>query len=116
MVINATWEEKIMEQVAVQLVDVTIKAPKELNDVRIAAVKFVEDIKAKKPIGDIASGSLGNFIAAVEGADKIDDEFKEEARKSAALAGLMGGEIIGAVMGESAPANGGEPVVEGAPV
>lgn len=99
-----------MEKVAVQLVDVNIKAPKELNDVRLAVVSIIEDVKAKKSIAEIAAGNLTKLVAAVEGADQIDEAFKEESKRSAALAGLMGGEIIGAVMAKDASGNGGDPV------
>lgn len=87
---------------SVQLVDVTVKAPKELNDARVLLVSLIADLKAKKPLEQIAAGNLLKLSEAVAGMDNVPAEFKEELRKSLAVCGLMGGEIAGALL-EQAP-------------
>lgn len=62
----------------VQFVNLSIDVPKEMNDVRIALVELIEDIKAGKSITDIAAENLPNVMKAVEGFDQLDDEAKTE--------------------------------------
>lgn len=85
----------------VQLVDVQIKAPKELNDVRVALVGLIEDLKAKKSLEQIAAGNLFKLSEAVGGIDKIPAEFQEELAKSMAVTGLLGGQVAGALLAPS---------------
>ncbi len=58
------------------LVEVKLSVPKEMNDVRLFLGKLVADIKAKKPIAEIAAGSLPGLMSAVEGWDQLDEEAK----------------------------------------
>lgn len=81
------------------LVDVTVKVPKEFNDVRVALVELVKDVKAGKDVGTIAAENLPTLLAAIAGADQIPTEFREELAKSTAAAGLLGGEVVGAFLG-----------------
>lgn len=74
-----------------QTVDVVLKVPKESKEVIDALVSLVADIKAKKPIGEIAGGALPKVIAAVDGFDQVDDEIKSE--NKADLIGYMGKEL-----------------------
>lgn len=81
------------------LVDVTVKVPKELNDVRVALVALITDIKQGKPFAVVAVETFPLLLAAVTGAQALGDEVKAEMQKSSALIGLMGGELVGALVG-----------------
>lgn len=81
----------------VQLVPVTIQAPKELNDVRVALIQVVKDLKAGKSMSAILM-NLSTFMEAIQGVDKIPTEAKEEMSKSVELAGLMGGQLLSVLM------------------
>lgn len=84
---------------ATTLVPVTVQVPKELNDVRVALVELIKDVKAKKDVGLIAAENLSLLLQAIAGADQIPDEVKSELQKSTVAMGLMGGEIVGAIVG-----------------
>lgn len=87
-------------------VKVEVEVPKELNDVRVAVVSVVADIKAGKPLLEVAGGNLQKLNDAISGADKIPDELKAELAGSIALAGLMGGEVLAELLKKSpAPAS-----------
>lgn len=53
-----------------------VQYAKEVDDVCVALVGFVKDLKAKKPVGDILSGSMPKLIDAISGVDQIGDEEK----------------------------------------
>lgn len=79
----------------VVLIDETVKVPKELNEVRTALVGLIADIKAGKDIATIATENLGALVAAVGGADQLDDEVKEALKESITCIALMGSDIVG---------------------
>lgn len=62
----------------VQTVSVSLSVPKESKEVFDFFSKLVGDIRAKKPVAEIATGSLGELVKAVEGYDQLDDEVKSE--------------------------------------
>lgn len=78
-----------------ELVKLEVSVPKELNDVRLFVVELLKDIKAGKDRGAILAENMPNLFVAVEGVSTMSEEVKQESAKSAVLAGLMGGEIIG---------------------
>lgn len=79
------------------LIDVSVKAPKELNDVRIALIDLVQLLKDGKGLADIL-GKLSEFTAAINGAQAIPTELKEELKASVATIGLLGGELAGVLL------------------
>ncbi len=79
------------------LIPVTLQAPKELNDVRIALVDLISMIKAKKGVTEIL-GKLSEFMAAVDGASNIPTEFKDELKASVETVGYMGGQLVGVLL------------------
>lgn len=85
-----------------ELVPLTLQVPKELNDVRVALVGIVDDIKAGKTAGEIAGENLPALFAAIDNAGKIPEEAKEKIRESCALGGLMGGELLGVLLAPKA--------------
>ena len=86
---------------SVVLVDINLKAPKELNDARLLLVSLIGDLKAKKPLEQVAAGNLLKLSEAVAGIDQVPAEFKEELKKSLAVCGLLGGEVAGALLEEA---------------
>lgn len=74
----------------VQTVKVELEVGKETKEVADCLRRVIEDIRAKKPIAEIASGNLSSLYTAVEGFDKVDDEFKHKTRnQTGAYAGLQ---------------------------
>lgn len=82
----------------VVLVPVTYQAPKELNEVRIALVELIRDIKAGKDVGTLVAENLATLMTAVGGIDKLPEEFKTQLRASLETTGHMGGEITGVLL------------------
>ena len=73
---------------SVVLVDLTVKVPKETEDVRQLLLTLVQDIKDKKSVVDISADALPKLIAAVDGWDKLGEEAKtKEAYDCFALTG-----------------------------
>lgn len=89
----------------VQLVDESIKCPKELNDVRKALVGIVEDVKAKKDLVVIAGENLQALSDAIAGLEKVGEEFKDALPESLLCLGLLTSEVAGILLKkEEAPA------------
>lgn len=84
---------------AVELIKEEVECPKELNDVRKAVVAVVEDVKAGKDVGEIATGNLQLLADAISGLDKIPDEISEDLSNSVKCLGLLGGDLAGILLG-----------------
>jgi hypothetical protein len=82
----------------VELVTVSYKAPKELNDFRVALVALIEDLMAKKSISQIALENVQNFWTAIQGIDKLPQELKSELHASLETIGHLGGCIAGCLL------------------
>lgn len=84
-----------MEEMKIELIEKVLKVPKELLDVEIALTELVKDIKEKKDIGLIVAENLFLLITAVEGYDKLDDEFKSEFGPN--VIALMASDLVSAL-------------------
>lgn len=80
-----------------QLVQVSVDVPKEMNDVRLFIGQLISDIKAKKSTTEIIGGSLGSLMTAIEGWDQLDEEAKS--KEAFNLYGLMAADIAKALKG-----------------
>lgn len=78
-------------------VQVVMEVPKESKEVVDAIVLLVKDIKAKKPIGEIAGDALPKVIQAAEGFDQVGGEIKSEGRDE--LAGYLVQQVFAALEG-----------------
>lgn len=65
-----------------------INPGKETSEALEALSGIFADIRAKKPVQEIAMGNLQKLYIAVEGADKIDDEIKSDLRNDTAAYGV----------------------------
>lgn len=63
----------------VQLVKKEVEVTKEANEVFVALVELIKDIKAKKDITTIMAENITVLFAAVEGFEQLDDEIKHHA-------------------------------------
>lgn len=79
-----------------ELVDVNMKVPKEMKEVKDFLVKLIEDIKMKKSTSEIIAGSLAGLMLAIEGFDKLGDEVKS--KESYNLYALMIADMVKAFM------------------
>lgn len=70
---------------------VELQVGKESKEVVDALASIVADVKAKKPLAEVAAGNLTKLFAAVEGFDKLDDEFKDD---KAAIAAYIVKELL----------------------
>lgn len=77
----------------VQMVQVNLEVPKELNDIRVAVVKIVSDIKDGLGLSAVLT-NLALLMQAVEGVDKMPMELKEKLAESVELFGVMSGELV----------------------
>lgn len=82
------------ENEVVVMEDLIIPVPKEMNDVKKCFEKLSQDIAAKKPIAEIAAGSLINLSAAINGAQKLPTIAKQKLKESCDCGLLMGNAII----------------------
>lgn len=78
-------------------VQLTVNVPKELNDVRVALVQLIKDVRAGHSPAQIM-GNLGLFLAAIDGIGKIPEEIKTELVQSLQLAGLFAADVMGALL------------------
>lgn len=75
-----------------------VEYAKEMDDVGALLVKIVKEAKEKKPVGDIASGSVQALIDAISGVDQVGVEF-DKSRKVALQTILSRvGELVDAVL------------------
>lgn len=86
----------------VQLVDVTFKAPKEMNDVRLALVSLVEKLASGETIGQAVMEDLGALQTAAVGVMALPEEAKTKVRESAGLVGFMAGDLAGLLLAPKA--------------
>lgn len=84
----------------VEMLEVKMSVPKELNDLRVALVELVRDIKAGKDLATLSAENLGNVMSAVGGIEKVPDAVREELGKSMALGGLFAGELLSVFVAE----------------
>jgi len=75
------------------LVPVTVQVPQEMNEVRLALVAIVKDLKEGKGL-DAVFANMSMLMKAIEGVDKIPTEFKEKLAESVELMGLLGGDLV----------------------
>lgn len=68
-------------------VDVVMQVPKEGKEVIDALASILKDVKAGKPIAEIAGGNLQKLIMAVDGFEKLGEEVKSDGKDE--LAGYM---------------------------
>ncbi len=78
-------------------VKVEVQVPKELNDVRLAIVQLIKDVKAGKNASQILA-NLGLFLEAVNGIANIPMEVQTELQGSLELAGLFAADVVGALL------------------
>lgn len=58
------------------LVKVEMEVPKEGKEIVDCVASIIKDLKAKKPIAEVAAGNLTKLFAAVEGFDQLGEELK----------------------------------------
>ena len=66
---------------------------KELGEVFVAIESLIADIRAKKPMSEIAVGNFAKLQTAVEGYDKLGEELKDK-QKSYPTVGYHVGKIL----------------------
>jgi len=76
-----------------------IDVAKEADDVMIFVVELVKDIKAKKAVGEIVSGSLNNLITAIDGVAGVKEEIAANREVVVETVGYRSGELINALIG-----------------
>lgn len=75
-------------------VDVVLAVGKESKEVLDCITGILADVKAKKSVAEIAGGNLTKLFAAIEGFEKVDDEFKDD---KAAISAYLVHEIMKAL-------------------
>ena len=83
----------------------TVEYAKELDDVNVALIELVKDIKAGKDIGQITSENLPTIIAAVDGADQVGKEVEMNRKVALQTIGYRGGELVDVFLPAPAPAD-----------
>ncbi len=70
----------------------------EIGDVGEALEGLVKDIKAKKPIAEIAASSLARVVKAVDGIDQADEEVLKNRAAAIKTMGYHTGGIVDAIL------------------
>jgi len=65
-----------------ELVKREVELPKELSEVLLFLKEVVADVKAKKEVTTIVAEAIEPLAKAMEGMDKLDDEWKQHRRES----------------------------------
>lgn len=89
----------------VELVEESVKVPKELNEVRLAVRSLVTSIKSAKADGlDLAvdipavvMASYKDVVKAIEDVDKVPAEVREALSESVVCAGMLGADVLAAL-------------------
>ena len=76
-----------------------VEYAKEVDDVLVAVVSLVKEIRSGKSIGEIAAGSLGKVMDAVGGVAEIDDELRDNRTVAMQTIGYRTGELAAAILG-----------------
>ena len=76
-----------------------VQVAKELDDLGVLLVGLVKDLKAKKPLAELASSNLPALINAMSGIDQVDDELKNNKDVAYATLGSRVGELTAALVG-----------------
>ena len=79
----------------IKTIEVPFNVAKESKEVIDALTHIVKEVKEKKNVQEILLSSLQKLITAVEGVEKVDDEFKSEAQ--ADTVAYAGREIVNAL-------------------
>lgn len=80
------------------IIQVQKDVAKEVDEVLALMVGLVKDVKAKKPLAEIAAGQLVPLMSALEGIDKLDDEIKENRAAVMATVGAKMGDLLDAIL------------------
>lgn len=75
-----------------------VDVPKELSDVQDLVLGLIVDLKAKKPLAEVASGRLSELMAALDGFDKVGEELKLHRKEALKSLGLFVGELADALL------------------
>jgi len=81
---------------------------KECDDVMKLVVKVVSELKAKKPVAEVATGSLTELMAALSGIDQVDDEWAAD-RSAVLKTAVLGAVDIVDALTAKAPEAAPEP-------
>lgn len=76
-----------------------VEFSKELDDAMALVVAIVRDVKAGKPVADIATGNLQAFVEAMSGIDQVPAELAENRRAALQTIGYRTGELTDAFLG-----------------
>lgn len=87
-------------------VQVMMMVPKESKEVVDFLAQIVTDLKMKKSIAEIASGSLPKLMVAVDGFSALGEEFKSDGRDE--VVGYLTQQVMAAL--EAAPVAPAAPV------
>lgn len=77
-----------------------IEYAKEVDDVAVLLVHIVKEIRSKKNISDIASGSVAKLVEAISGVDKVGAELAESREVVLQTLGYRAGELADAILGQ----------------
>ena len=83
----------------VELVQLPVDVPKELNDVRVAIAKLIANLANGQNVFGAVVSSLNELNEAVSNAKQIPVELREKMGESVACAGLIGRDVIKALHG-----------------
>lgn len=75
-----------------------VEFAKEIDDCLVLAVELVKDIKAGKPVAEIASHALPNLIGAINGIDGAKAELEANKAVVMSTVGSRMGELAGALL------------------
>lgn len=72
---------------------------KEADDVMLALIHVIKELKAGQDVMSVASSSLPKLIDAVSGVDQLDDEWKENRAALIGTAAYRLGELVDSLIG-----------------
>lgn len=82
-------------------VQITVNVPKEVNEMRIALVTVIKDVKQGKSLVEMLS-NLSLFVTAIAGVEQIPAEFKADLTGSLQVAGLFAADVVGVLLAPKA--------------
>lgn len=82
------------------IIEKNLAIAKEVDDVALLLVSIVQDIRAGKPLSDIATNNVAKLMDALAGVDQLGNEVKENRKVVLASIGYRTGELADAILGQ----------------
>lgn len=76
-----------------------VEFSKELDDAMVFLIGIASDVRAGKPVAEIAAGNLAKLVDAAAGIDAVPEEIESDRKVALQTIGFRSGELADALLG-----------------